>query len=337
MKKGLLVLVLILVIAGGIFVFSPSVEQGSQSGPRRPSPEPSPRDPDEEFNCEGTRLSPGDDLADAIETERDEGVTFCLEAGTYEVPKDIDVQDGDQVIGAGMEQTFLEGAGAKIVIDAQGADDVLIRGLDISGGRGRIECRPMCGSGFRGGLDNRVESVRLHDNENHGIGGSEEGLTVVDSVLDHNGARGFLGCCAGGIKGGSGFVIRNSEIYSNTGNGIWCDSGCAGGFEVYDSDIYDNSRSGIRYEVSDDGAIIEDNRIYDNNSSDPPGGHGGIGIIASANARVVGNYFAGNVGAGIVINDTPRGNSHDILVRDNDLNGDDLEGCGASVVCESNR
>src|SRR5919112_754987 len=101
MNKGLLVLVLLAGIVGGIYVFSSSVERGSQPGPNRPSPEQSPRDPEEEANCEGTRLSPGDDLAEAIETERDEGVTFCLEAGSYEVPKDIDVQDGDQVIGAG--------------------------------------------------------------------------------------------------------------------------------------------------------------------------------------------------------------------------------------------
>ena len=333
MKKALLVVVLIFVVAGAVIFFLPSDIRDELP----PVIEESLPGDDEERVCNGMRLSPGDDLAAVVETERDEGLTLCLAAGTYEVPNDIDLQDGDRIMGAGMDQTFLEGTGAKIVLDAQGADDVLLYGLDISGGRGRVVCRPMCGSGFRGGLNNRVESVRLHDNENHGIGGSEQGLVVIDSVLDHNGSRGFLGCCAGGIKGGSGFTIKDSQIYSNTGNGVWCDSGCGGGFEVYNSEIYDNSRSGIRYEVSDDGAIIEGNRIYGNNTSDPPGGHGGIGIIASSNARIVGNFLDDNLGAGIVINDTPRGNSHDIVVQDNELNGDELEGCGASVVCEGNR
>jgi len=332
MKKILLAVVLVLVILGAGLFFLPSDIRDELP----PAIEESLPGGDKERVCKGMRLSPGDDLAAVIETERDEGLILCLAAGTYEVPNDIDLQDGDRIMGAGMDQTFLEGTGAKIVLDAQGADDVFLYGLDISGGRGRVVCRPMCGSGFRGGLNNRVESVRLHDNENHGIGGSEEGLVVIDSVLDNNGSRGFLGCCAGGIKGGSGFTIRDSQIYSNTGNGLWCDSGCGGGFEVYDSEIYDNSRSGIRYEVSDEGAIIEGNRIYGNNTSDPPGGHGGIGIIASANARVVGNFFEDNQGAGIVINDTPRGNSHDIVVQDNEMNGDELEGCGASVVCENN-
>ena len=325
-------MVLILVVVGVSILFLPSDIRDELP----PAIEESLPGEDKERVCTGMRLSPGDDLAAVIETERDEGLTLCLAAGTYEVPNDIDLQNGDRIMGAGMDQTFLEGTGAKIVLDAQGAEDVLLYGLDISGGRGRVVCRPMCGSGFRGGLNNRVESVRLHDNENHGIGGSEEGLVVIDSVLDHNGSRGFLGCCAGGIKGGSGFTIRDSQIYSNTGNGLWCDSGCAGGFEAYDNEIYDNSRSGIRYEVSVEGAMIEGNRIYGNNTSDPPGGHGGIGIIASGNARIVGNFFDDNQGAGIVINDTPRGNSSDIVVQDNDLNGDELEGCGASVVCENN-
>ena len=333
MKKVLLIMVLILVLAGAGILFLPSEIRDELP----PAIKESLPGSEKERVCKGMRLSPGDDLATVIETERDEGLTFCLAAGTYEVPNDIDLQDGDRIMGEGMDRTFLEGTGAKIILDAQGADDVFLYGLDISGGRGRVVCRPMCGSGFRGGLNNRVESVRLHDNENHGIGGSDQGLVVIDSVLDNNGSRGFLGCCAGGIKGGSGFTIRDTQIYSNTGNGVWCDSGCGGGFEVYDSEIYDNSRSGIRYEVSDDGAIIEGNRIYGNNTSDPPGGHGGIGIIASANARIVGNFFDDNQGAGIVINDTPRGNSHDVVVEDNDLNGDELEGCGASVVCEANR
>ena len=332
MKKVLLIVVLILVVVGAGIFFLPS-DIGEELPPVIEESLPG---GDKERFCKGMRVSPGDDLAALIETERDEGLTLCLAAGTYEVPNDIDLQDGDRIMGAGMDQTFLEGAGAKIILDAQGADDVFVYGLDISGGRGRVVCRPMCGSGFRGGLNNRVESVRLHDNENHGIGGSEQGLVVIDSVLDHNGSRGFLGCCAGGIKGGSGFTIKDSQIYSNTGNGVWCDSGCGGGFEVYNSEIYDNSRSGIRYEVSDDGAIIEGNRIYGNNTSDPPGGHGGIGIIASSNARIVGNFLDDNLGAGIVVNDTPRGNSHDIVVQDNELNGDELEGCGASVVCEGN-
>lgn len=285
--------------------------------------------------CSGVLLEPGDDIQDAID-DNDEGTTFCLGAGSFEVPDNLEPKDGHRFIGAGMQDTFLEGTGAKVIVDAKsaGASDVLVQDMDISGARGAsVACKPSCGSGFSGGEDNTISAVRLHDNPNHAIGGSEGGLLVEDSVLDHNGSDRFTGCCAGGIKGGNGFTIRRSEVFSNVGVGIWCDVGCTGGLEAYDNHVYDNTRDGIRYEISDGGALIENNVVENNNTEGVTGGHGGITSVGSSNALISDNVIRGNEVGGIVIVEGERGVSvTDVVVSRNELDGDAIMGCSIEGV-----
>ncbi|MFN2490561.1 MAG: right-handed parallel beta-helix repeat-containing protein [Actinomycetota bacterium] len=282
--------------------------------------------------CTGVTIEAGESIQNAID-DHPERTTFCLAAGTYEVESDIEPKDGDRLIGTGMSATFLRGAGAEIIIDADGAADVVVSHMDISGSQGTPECKPSCGSGFRGGDDNVVDSVRFRDHPNHGIGGSDGGLVVRNSILDHNGSEPFTGCCAGGIKGGTGFTIEDSEVFSNVGVGIWCDVGCPGGMEVYGNHIFDNTRDGIRYEISDGGAIIEGNTVENNNTANITGGHGGITAVGSANATISNNVLRGNGVAGIVVVAGTRGvEVRDVEIFANDLNGNDLSGCGLSGV-----
>ena len=285
--------------------------------------------------CVGVPLPPGQRI-DRVVDRHDPGMTFCLSAGTYRVPASIEPKDGHSLIGAGMDSTFLEGTGATIIIDADGAANVAVSHMDISGARGSDRCKPQCGTGFFGGTNSIIDSVRFHDNRNHGIGGSNR-LLVRNSLLDHNGSPEFLGCCAGGIKGGSGFTIVDSRVFSNTGVGIWCDAGCTGGLTASGNNVYDNTRDGIRYEVSSAGAIIDGNTVQNNNTSGSVGGHGGITNVASQNATIMDNVLGGNKHGGIVIVDSRRGDSEDVVVKHNELNGDDVKGCSRDVVCRDNK
>jgi len=279
-------------------------------------------------------VSADEDIQQAIDAHP-EDTRFCLGAGRHEVADPILPKNGNHLIGMGMSETFVVGTGAEIIIDAKRADatSVVVRDMDISASAGTVACKPACGSGFRGGRDNVIESVRFHDHPNHGIGGSNGALTVLNSVLDHNGSAEFVGCCAGGIKGGTGFTIRDSKVFSNTGVGIWCDVGCVGGMEVYDNHVYDNTRDGIRYEVSDGGAVIVGNVVENNNTSEAVGGHGGITSVGSAHAVIRNNVLRNNGTAGIVVIQGGRGvEMQDIVIVDNKLRGDHIEGCARPGV-----
>jgi Right handed beta helix region len=284
--------------------------------------------------CGGVEVGLDDDLQEAIDGSP-AGTTFCLAAGTYVIEEPIETKDGTELRGEGMGVTVLHSEGANVVVDAARDRDVAVSHLDLADAHGSRACRPQCGSGLHGGSSVVIDSVAFYDNENHGLGGAED-LVVTNSVFHHNGSRGFTGCCAGGLKSGSGFRIEDSKIYENTGNGLWCDSGCPEGMEALDNEIRDNTLDGIRYEVSDGGALIAGNVIARNNTSESRGGHGGIAVVASSNAEVRENTLGGNGHGGIVVADTARGRSADVVIAGNSLRGDDIRGCSEDVVCADN-
>jgi hypothetical protein len=286
--------------------------------------------------CPGVDLVPGDDIEEAVNAAgADGGATFCLAAGTYPVTSTIEPQTGHRFIGAGTDRTRVVADGARIVFDARGESDLMFAHMSISGASGNSRCKPQCGSGLTGGADMLVDSVRFHDNRNHGMGGTEEGTVITDSVFDNNGSRAFTGCCAGGIKAADGYTIRDSLIHSNVGNGIWCDSGCSGRFVASGNTVRDNTRDGIRYEVSEGPAVIRDNVVAGNNTAALRGGHGGIAVVGSDDVLITGNTLESNGHAGIVVIHTPRGRSNDVVVRDNSSGGDEIR-CDRDpdVVCE---
>ena len=45
------------------------------------------------------------------------GTTFCLASGTFEVPSDVTLRDGDKLIGAGIEATHILGTGAQNILN----------------------------------------------------------------------------------------------------------------------------------------------------------------------------------------------------------------------------
>jgi hypothetical protein len=286
--------------------------------------------------CSGIDVPPGANLAAAV-AAAPAGATLCLSAGTYNTDTTVTLKSNMKLIGAGREATFIKTSSAPTVLNAKSATGVLFQGFDVSGAVGSAACRPQCGRGIAPGLNNVINEVRIHHNANNGVGGQNGGLLVTNSEIDHNGSSAFAGCCAGGIKAGHAYTIRNSYVHDNIGIGIWCDVGCGGGsFNVIGNTVSGNTRGGIRYEISAVPALISGNTVTNNNLINQ-GGHGGIEINSSKNAVVENNVLGGNGRAGIVANGRRAPGLGNVTIRNNSLNGDPVGGCGGTIACLTNR
>jgi len=285
--------------------------------------------------CDGPPVAAGADLQRSVASMEPEA-TVCVGPGTFEITAPIRLRDGMHLLGAGRDKTFITTDSSEVILDASGTAGVRLEALDVSGAVGSHGCRPGCGRGIVPGLRTVITNVRSHDNENNGIGGQDGGLFVSNVELDHNGSGEFLGCCASGIKSGQAFTIRDSFVHDNTGVGIWCDVGCGNGsLEIVGNSVAGNSLGGIRYEISSSPALIAGNRVINNNSVGK-GGHGGIEINSSQNVTVVDNHLGGNGDWGIIISGNRSPGIADVAIRNNVLNGDQIRGCGETVVCAGN-
>lgn len=321
-------------------------DPGSDSDPAPepdPVPEPVPDPAPEPTNCKGTSISPGDDLTKVADA-RPSGTTFCIAAGRYMVSSPITVQSDDRFVGVSADSTFVATNSAQFVFDASRSNGARFSGLDISGATGNEVCRPKCGRGIWPGENTVVSQVSLHDNANQGIGGAGSGLLIEDSEIFRNGSEAFIGCCGGGVKSGASYTIRDSYVHHNIGNGIWCDVGCPR-FVVENNVVKNNSRNGIRYEhgknvsaeeAKQGSALIVGNVVTGSNTSrNLPGG--GIEVNSASNVVIASNTLGSTIdAAGINV----RGSRHElsnIVIRDNTMRGDHINGCSLSgVTCLRN-
>jgi hypothetical protein len=218
------------------------------------------------------------------------------------------------------------------------AKGILIQNLDVSGSpAARDKSNPETkkyGRGFNGNGQQPVVTIRysrFHHNENSGVDGIGPGSLLEYVELDNNGSEDYLGCCAGGVKSGNYYEIRHSYVHHNKGYGIWCDVGCDGGgvWFIHDNLVTNNSVDGIRYEISmnDVGALIENNVVKSNNTSNKLGGHGGIAVVSSWHTVVKDNVLGNNGNAGIEIKDDNRGSVKNVVIGANRTNGDSVKGC----------
>jgi hypothetical protein len=281
--------------------------------------------------CNGTRVPAGSNLASVV-SSAPAGATLCLDAGRAAVSSPIRPKSGQRFIGAGMDATSIEGSGVSAVFDAKGVSNVTWQHLAISGAAGSESCKPACGRGISGGAGSRIDHVYIHHNANAGIDGTDGSVVITNSELAFNGSDAFTGCCAAGIKSANGYTISNSYIHDNVGVGVWCDVGCTGiPFQVLDNRIENNLLGGVRFEISSGPTVIRGNTVRNNNRAGQ-GGHGGIEINSSQNATVENNVLGGNQGAGIIANGS-RGPLGNVVIRNNQLGGDKVSGCGGGVSC----
>ena len=290
------------------------------------------------YPCSGAHVYPSQNLANVVENH-EEGTTFCIHDGTYNVSEPVVVDDYDEFIGLydDSSRPSVVTTEAHYVLDVNhNTDGALIKGLRISGAVGGNYCEPTCGMGIYGGYNLTVEDVRLTRNANNGIGGAGIGLVVKDSVIVRNGSRSFTGLDGGpsqsaGIKSARGsLTVLNSRIRNNYWVGVWCDIDCDE-FTVKNSIITGHGKAGIHDEISSGPAIISGNTIKGNGTLAPADRHAGLLIMSSANVDAFNNTFGGNVGAGVEISEDERApDLSNVKVHDNIMNGEGIVGCDLS-------
>ena len=178
----------------------------------------------------------------------------------------------------------------------------------------------------------QVFNVDATNNAQDGIGGGANithGWLIVDSQLVHNGSP-SQGFAAAGVKSSRVYTLLDSYVADNIGTGAWCDVGCLGGtWTIEGNTITANTAGGIRYEISDAGALIADNTVTGNDTSHGPGG-AGIEIASSGHALVTNNTLDANNGPAIWIsNGTNRARNAfgPNQITNNTTNGAAIIGC----------
>lgn len=325
MKRANTILLIALVAAGAALMAGPAlattITKKSVTGKMPGLPQPGPSS----TSCDGVQVRPGDDLQ-TIAEQSPPGSKFCINSGTYEVGSaGVDVDNGDRFVGVGSSPVLITTTSAPIIFDGKKAGSNVFAGLDISGAVGDPGCAPGCGRALSAGPDTLLRRSRLHGNYQAGIGGSEPGLIVQGSEIDHNGSADLLGCCSGGIKSANSFTVRRSFVHDNIGDGIWMDI-CGKRLIARFNIVMDNTRDGIRFESSnksdcfDRSALIENNRVQGNNK-EQRFANAGIQVRNSFNAvirdNVLGNngrekgiLFSGPHGAGALV-------KHNVFESDN--------------------
>jgi hypothetical protein len=213
------------------------------------------------------------------------GGTLRLCAGTWTVPTQIRIENDLTLIGAGAEQTILNGNGAALDHGV-----VLIGRDDLANVDGTLQSLTVTGGnspdGFGGGVSCLWSTVTLKDvtvtgnHSNPGGGGIWNGnctLTLVDSQVTDNTAS----------PGGAG-GIYNSE----------------GTLKLINTDVTDNTTAANGGGIYQDNATatVDKNSSISNNTADQDGGgiYAGVGttVTLEAGATMVNNTPNDCAGAG---------------------------------------
>ena len=207
-------------------------------------------------------LQPGDDLAIEV-SDAPPGTVFCLAAGTYHLLQTVMPKSGDTFIGDAADRPLIDASQTTVGFDGHTTsgvtyENLLIEDAHLNGSKS--QCSAYCGRGIWGGNALRVFNVGFSGNQQAGIAGSEGTTTPMadrrQPVRRQREPSPRSAISSGGIKGSNAYTILNSYVADNVGSGIWCDVGCLGGtWTVEGNAVGDNTAGGIRYEISDAGAL----------------------------------------------------------------------------------
>lgn len=324
-------------------------------------------------DCTGVSVSPGGGLKAAMDSFSTPH-TFCLGAGTYTVSQTI-VVEGDTVVGAGRNATFIDGSGldrdhSRIFYDRGSQGVATFRNFDISGARAPLQAgtcfnqvgqqsNSACGKAFvLFGPGTIMRHIDCHDNGDNCASGNSD-LVMDDVNCYANGSAyattsGFAhsGClkqAAAYSAGDNDVVVMNSHIHNNIGTGLWCDFCKYGFWDIHDNVISNNTHFAVQWEMSggwssSDSAHIYRNTIQNNSCVGTFNVSAGLVNSNGNDALIEDNTFGSNCGDGFRVVFTvsrvqsPQpGDSRGTVFRNNTMNGDTIRGCDlAGVTCSGN-
>ncbi|NPV86524.1 MAG: LysM peptidoglycan-binding domain-containing protein [Anaerolineae bacterium] len=228
-----------------------------------------------------------------------------LQAGTYHITLsgvsedqgasgDLDINASISLIGAGAQDTIIQGDGLEDVFDINGT-----AGSPVSVSMNALKIRNGVKGIYAQYAQLQLEDVIVEDNSSSGIDVQATDLTVVRSLIQKNLSGGIN---AQGDAQGNALTVQDSQIIANQANGI-----AVGGIRamqvnatLINTTISDN-RSDITAGVASDSTLTIIGCTISNNQ----GGMGGIyntGKTAIVNSTISGNtgvqmggiFFGGN-------------------------------------------
>jgi nitrous oxidase accessory protein NosD len=205
-----------------------------------------------------------------------------------------------------------------------GADHLTVRGVHLSDAHGAlISFQGVTGASLVSSDLTRGGQLGVHAG---GTGTTD--LTIQGNRITDNNTEGFdVNWEAGGLKAAMATNLRvvDNVVAHNDGPGIWCDIECRN-FTASGNRVDGNTRAGIMFEIGD-GAMIENNVVWENGWGRPTWGWGaGVLISSSSGATVRGNFLAWNaVGISVIsqVRNRPGGDRvHETSVVDNTVVSD---------------
>ncbi len=173
-----------------------------------------------------------------------------------------------------------------------GADRLIVSGVQLTDAHGAlISFQGVTGASLVSSDLTRGGQIGVHAG-----GNGTNGLTIEGNRIAANNTEGFDSAWeAGGLKAALATDLRvaNNDVADNRGPGIWCDIDCRD-FTASGNRVHGNTGPGVMFEISD-GAIVEDNVVWENGWGHPTWGWGaGILISSSTGAIVRNNVLAWN-------------------------------------------
>ena len=250
-----------------------------------------------------------------------DGTAFVLEAGTF-VGQTVRPRSGQSFFGRrgpnGERLAVLDGRGAADGFVANGAGNVTVAGLAITGYSGgainnaAINCRFPGGGGSWTIQDNeisystngihvggsaRVLGNNVHHNAIYGMTGSGDGILIEGNEIAYNRTNTSYdpgNSSATKFVLTKNLVVRNNWVHHNQGHGIWPDINNLNAL-IEGNRVEDNWWIGIFYEISYS-AVIRNNYLARNgfNAYDTAYGNAAINITNSPDCQVYGNTLEGN-------------------------------------------
>lgn len=248
----------------------------------------------------------------------DVGDVIHVDTGTYSLATNIVLDAGDSGVtieGAktvGHTTTLNRGntASGREVFEFQGADDVTLDHLAITGGQygiyaGNVESdrvtvtnsdiygNTLDGLSFSVGNDAlRMLGNRVHGNSQRGLDLAGSAALIEDNEVFGNGNYGIYANYSGAVA--SRIVVRDNQVHDNASHGIYGNSSVW----IVGNDVYGHTNSNLYgVVVSGTNAVAEDNDIHGNYH----------GVSIGSGALVTGNEIYGNSQYGVQVGSSSSG------------------------------